>query len=69
MLHLSHFYPSLPTYPLFGHRMGIALGAKVTFSQFLLANLVPVTLGNTLAGVLCTATLLGFVHGSLGKDK
>lgn len=30
--------------------MGMALGADVTVSQFLLGNLLPVTLGNIVAG-------------------
>ncbi|GFH32433.1 low co2 inducible protein A, partial [Haematococcus lacustris] len=32
--------------------MGMVLGAKVTFSEFMLNNLLPVTLGNTLGGFL-----------------
>lgn len=47
--------------------MGIALGAKVTFGQFLMTNLLPVTLGNTLAGVLCMATAYALCYGGLGK--
>ncbi len=47
--------------------MGIVLGAKVTFSEFLLNNLLPVTLGNTLAGVVLVGTAFAFIHGSLGK--
>ena len=31
--------------------MGMALGADVSVSQFLLNNLLPVTLGNVVAGV------------------
>ena len=40
--------------------MGMAMGADVTASEFLLKNLLPVTLGNIVAGVptntqFCTA--------------
>ena len=41
---------------------GMLLGAKVTFTQFLVNNLVPVTLGNTFAGVVFVACALGFLH-------
>jgi formate/nitrite transporter FocA (FNT family) len=36
---------------------GIALGAKVTVTDFLMKNLLPVTIGNTIAGVLCVAVV------------
>ncbi len=49
--------------------MGISLGAKVTFSEFLWNNLLPVTLGNTLGGFLFVGTAFAFIHGSLGKSK
>lgn len=46
---------------------GIALGAKVTFADFLLKNLLPVTLGNTIAGVILVATVGSLVYGTAGK--
>lgn len=46
--------------------LGMALGAKVTWGEFIMNNLLPVTLGNTFAGAMMVATLLGFCHGSLG---
>eukprot|EP00798_Chlamydomonas_sp_ICE-L_P018338 gene18338-24802_t len=49
--------------------LGVAMGAPVTFGDFLIKNLLPVTLGNTLAGVLFMAVAYGFVYGSLGKPK
>ncbi len=49
--------------------MGIVLGAKVTFSQFLWNNLLPVTLGNTIGGFVFVGTAFAFIHGSLGKKQ
>jgi formate/nitrite transporter FocA (FNT family) len=48
---------------------GIALGAKVTVADFLMKNLLPVTIGNTIAGVLCVAVLNSLLYGSLGKGS
>jgi formate/nitrite transporter FocA (FNT family) len=48
--------------------LGIMLGAKVTFTDFLMNNLLPVTLGNTFAGVVFVACALGAVHGNLFND-
>ncbi len=39
----------------------------VTWSAFLLNNLLPVTLGNIVAGALCMATTYSLAYGSLGK--
>jgi len=49
--------------------MGMALGAKVTVGEFLLNNLLPVTLGNTLAGVLFMATAYSLAYGALGAKQ
>lgn len=49
--------------------MGMVLGAKVSFNEFLWNNLLPVTLGNTIGGVIFVATAFAFIHGSLGKPK
>ena len=46
---------------------GIALGAKVTFTDFLVKNLIPVTIGNTIAGVFFVAVLYSLIFGSFGK--
>lgn len=46
--------------------LGIALGAPVTVGAFLTANLLPVTLGNMLGGIL-VALAYGFSYGALGK--
>ncbi|GBF90570.1 nitrite transporter [Raphidocelis subcapitata] len=48
--------------------MGIALGAPVALSTFLTANLLPVTLGNIVGGVL-VALAYAYSFGSLGKPK
>ncbi len=37
--------------------LGMCLGADVTWSQFFFNNLIPVTLGNTIAGVLMMVSL------------
>lgn len=39
----------------------------VTWPAFLLKNLLPVTLGNIVAGTLCMATVYSLAYGSLGK--
>ena len=48
--------------------LGIALGAKVSFSHFLTSNLLPVTLGNTVAGVACLGLTYSLMYGKAGKD-
>lgn len=45
------------------------LGAPVTVSEFVFNNLIPVTIGNTIAGALCMATTYAYIYGSLGKPK
>jgi len=47
--------------------MGMWLGAKVTFTELFFNNIVPVSVGNTIAGVLCMATMYCSFYGSLGK--
>ena len=39
----------------------------VTWEKFFLANLLPVKLGNIVAGSLCMATVYSLAYGSLGK--
>ena len=48
--------------------LGIALGANVTYGQFLAANLLPVTLGNTVAGVACLGLSYSLLYGKAGKE-
>lgn len=48
---------------------GMALGANVSWSQFLLGNLLPVTLGNTVAGALFVAGMYALVYGKMGEKK
>ncbi len=43
--------------------MGIFLGAKVTWGQFLLVNLLPVTLGNILGGALFVGMFYTYLYG------
>lgn len=49
--------------------MGIALGANITFSHFITANLIPVTLGNIVGGMLFMGLSNAYFFGSLGKAK
>eukprot|EP00798_Chlamydomonas_sp_ICE-L_P004164 gene4164-14264_t len=49
--------------------LGIAMGAPITFSGFILNNLLPVTIGNTLAGVCFMAVPYSLAYGALGKPK
>jgi formate/nitrite transporter FocA (FNT family) len=49
--------------------MGIVLGAKVTFMEFVVNNLIPVTIGNTIAGVCIVAFSYSCMHGSLLAPK
>ena len=43
---------------------GIMLGSNVTISDFIIFNLIPVTLGNIISGVL----FVGIVSGILYKN-
>lgn len=47
--------------------VGMALGADVTPTQFIINNLIPVTLGNILAGAVLVATYYSLCFGALGK--
>jgi len=49
--------------------LGIALGAELTFGQFLTQNLIPVTLGNIVGGLVFMGTSSSFFFGALGKKK
>lgn len=49
--------------------MGIVMGAKVTWAQCFLNNILPVTLGNIIGGALFVGTAFAYLHGSLGKPK
>jgi formate/nitrite transporter len=49
--------------------LGIALGAELTFGQFLTQNLIPVTLGNIVGGLVFMGTSSAFFFGSLGKKE
>jgi formate/nitrite transporter len=49
--------------------LGIMLGAPISFSDFLMNNLIPVTLGNTIAGVLFVGVAFCYAYGKLGKGK
>lgn len=42
--------------------LGMACGADVSVKSFLLANLLPVSLGNLVAGVVFVSFLFGFAH-------
>lgn len=49
--------------------LGIMLGAPITFKQFLLKNLLPVTLGNIVGGAGCVAMAFSAGFGSLLEKK
>ena len=49
--------------------LGMALGAGVTWPQFLLANLLPVTLGNIVGGAVAVCGLYSGAFGSLFGKK
>jgi formate/nitrite transporter FocA (FNT family) len=49
--------------------LGIALGADITFTHFLTANLIPVTLGNIVGGMVFMGFSNAYFFGSLGKKK
>ncbi|GLC33508.1 hypothetical protein PLESTB_000082700 [Pleodorina starrii] len=49
--------------------LGILLGANVTWGQFVFNNLLPVTLGNTIAGVVMMALAYSVSFGAVGKPK
>ncbi len=47
--------------------LGIALGANVSVSSFLVANLLPVTLGNIVGGAVCIAAVYALCYGKAGE--
>jgi formate/nitrite transporter len=47
--------------------LGIFSGAAVTWKAFLLANLLPVTLGNIVGGAVCVAAGFSKAYGKLSK--
>mmetsp|Transcript_25948 Transcript_25948/g.26156 ORF Transcript_25948/g.26156 Transcript_25948/m.26156 type:complete len:950 (+) Transcript_25948:76-2925(+) len=49
--------------------LGMMRGAEVTVSQFLLKNLLPVTLGNIVGGALCVTGMYAATYGSLLKPS
>eukprot|EP00934_Nitzschia_sp_Nitz4_P008650 Nitzschia sp. Nitz4//scaffold113_size70149//55181//56270//NITZ4_005959-RA/size70149-augustus-gene-0.86-mRNA-1//1//CDS//3329533368//8640//frame0 len=49
--------------------LGMLRGADITISQFLLKNLIPVTLGNIVGGALCVMAPFGTTFGAWGKKK
>ncbi|KAG1655259.1 hypothetical protein FOA52_009816 [Chlamydomonas sp. UWO 241] len=59
VLGLEHSVANMFTVPL-----GIALGAKVTMADFVINNLIPVTIGNTIAGVVCMAFVYAVTFGA-----
>lgn len=48
--------------------LGMACGADVSVKSFLLANLLPVSLGNIVAGVVFVSFLFGFAHDKKQKE-
>lgn len=49
--------------------LGMALGAGVSWPQFLMANLLPVTLGNIVGGAVAVCGLYSSSFGSLFGKK
>lgn len=47
--------------------LGIVLGAPISPLQFLLNNLIPVTLGNIVGGTLCCSLSYSCGFGSVGN--
>jgi len=48
--------------------LGIFNGAAITWKSFLLANLLPVTLGNIVGGAVCVAAAFSMAYGKLGNN-
>lgn len=46
-------------------------GAQITFGDFIMKNLIPVTLGNIVGGALCVMGIYGSAFGKwfTGKDE
>lgn len=49
--------------------LGMMRGANVSVSDFLMKNLLPVTLGNIVGGALCVMGLYGSAYGNWFKSK
>jgi len=49
--------------------LGIMRGADVTYKMMIVNNLIPVTLGNIVGGLLCVMAPFGTTMGSWGKKK
>lgn len=49
--------------------LGMLRGAEITVSDFLMKNLLPVTLGNIVGGALCVMGLYGTAFGGWFKSK
>jgi len=49
--------------------LGMLRGAEITITQFLLKNLIPVTLGNIVGGALCVMGPYGSAYGKWFKKK
>ncbi|CAM9957868.1 unnamed protein product [Heterosigma akashiwo] len=49
--------------------LGMKLGGEISVSDFLMKNLLPVTLGNTFAGAVLVATMFYFAYGSFESKK
>lgn len=49
--------------------LGILRGAEITTKQFLVKNLIPVTLGNIVGGALCVMGPFGTTFGKWFKDE
>ena len=47
--------------------LGLLAAAPLALKDVLLLNLLPVTLGNVLAGVLAIGVTMSFLHGKLGE--
>lgn len=47
--------------------MGLVLGANITWKQVFMNNLIPVSIGNTIAGTMLMAGVYSLAFGSLGK--
>ena len=47
----------------------LLLGAKITISEVIFKNLIPVVLGNAIAGTLVVAASYSYQYGKLGKKS
>lgn len=49
--------------------LGMMRGAEITVGQFLIKNLIPVTLGNIVGGALCVMMPFGSTFGKWFEQK